>query len=115
MIAVYVGIGWLALDLWVVVLCLVLHGAYYATTDGVLAALVSGITRTEERASGLAALTTATSLARLCGSIVVGGIWSWRGPHAVVMLALSGTVVSLIWSVIALSRIPTTVLETHEA
>jgi len=115
MIAVYAGLGWLTLDLWVVVLCLVLHGAYYAATDGVLAALVSGITRTEVRASGLAALTTATSLARLCGSIVVGAIWSWRGPHAVVLLALSGTVVSLIWSVIALSRIPTTALETYEA
>jgi MFS family permease len=104
MIAVYVVITWIGLSFWTLALCLLLHGAYYAATDGVLVAMISAVTRTEVRASGLAALTTATSLARLCGSVIVGVVWSWRGPEAVVMVALAGTLASLIWSAITLTR-----------
>ena len=98
MIAVYAGIVWVEIELWTLVLCLLLHGAYYAATDGVMAALVSGATRADVRASGLAALTTATSLARLAGSVVVGVVWSWRGPETVVILALVSTMAALIVS-----------------
>jgi hypothetical protein len=70
----------------------------------VIAALVSGATRADVRASGLAALTTATSLARLAGSVVVGIVWSWRGPETVVMLALVLTTAVLIVSAVALRR-----------
>ncbi|HLG60138.1 MAG TPA: MFS transporter [Vicinamibacterales bacterium] len=115
MIAVYAGVAWLGLNLWTLGLCLLLHGAYYAATDGVLVAMVSGVTRTEVRASSLAALTTATSLARLCGSVVAGVIWSWRGPRAVVMLALAGTVVSLIWSATTLRKTDARVVETGQS
>jgi hypothetical protein len=102
MIVVYAGIAWLQIELWTLAVCLLLHGAYYAATDGVIAALVSGATRSEVRASGLAALTTGTSLTRLAGSVLVGAIWSWRGPGTVVMLALIATVSVLIVSVFAL-------------
>ena len=111
MVAVYAGVAWTGLNPWTLALCLLLHGAYYAATDGVLVALVSGATQHEVRASGLAALTTATSLARLCGSVVVGVIWSWRGPQAVVMLALAGTVASLIWSAFVLRGTDTGALD----
>jgi MFS family permease len=104
MIAVYAGVAWVGIEFWTLALCLLLHGAYYAATDGVIAALVSGATRSDVRASGLAALTTATSLARLAGSVVVGVIWSWRGPETVVVLALAATVSVLIVSAIALKR-----------
>jgi MFS family permease len=104
MIAVYAGVAWLGLNPWTLALCLLLHGAYYAATDGVLVAMVSRVTRTEVRASGLAALTTATSLARLCGSVVAGIVWSWRGPQAVVMLALAGTIAALVWSAFTLRQ-----------
>lgn len=104
MIAVYAGIALVGIELWTLVLCLILHGAYYAATDGVIAALVSGATRADVRASGLAALTTATSLARLAGSVVVGIVWSWRGPETVVMLALVLTTAVLIVSAVALRR-----------
>jgi len=102
MLAVYAVVAWIGLNAWTLSLCLLLHGAYYAATDGILVAIVSSVTRSEARASGLAALTTATSLARLCGSVVVGVIWSWRGPEAVVMLVLAGTGASLLWSAITL-------------
>jgi len=104
MVAIYAGIAWVGIDLWTLVLVLFLHGAYYAATDGVIAALVSGITRSEVRASGLAALTTATSLARLAGSVVVGVVWSWRGPETVVTVALVATVAALIVSAMTLKE-----------
>jgi MFS family permease len=102
MIAVYAGVAWLHIEFWTLALCLVLHGAYYAATDGVIAALVSSATRSNVRASSLAALTTGTSLARLAGSVIVGVIWSWRGPGTVVMLALAATICVLIASTIVL-------------
>lgn len=102
MIAVYATIAWVGLNLWSLALCLLLHGAYYASTDGVIAALVSGATRSDVRASSLAALTTATSLARLAGSVAVGIVWSWRGPESVVTLALAAAVAALVVSAFAL-------------
>lgn len=102
MVAVFAGIAWIGIELWTLALCLLLHGAYYAATDGVLAALASSATRSDVRASGLAALTTATSLARLGGSVVVGVVWSWRGPETVVTLALIATAAALIVSAVTL-------------
>jgi MFS family permease len=99
MVVVYAGVAGLDIGLWTLGLVLLLHGAYYAATDGVMAALVSGTTPSEVRASGLAALTTASSLTRLVSSIVVGVIWSWRGPGSVVTLALFATIAALALSV----------------
>ena len=101
MVAVFAGIAWIGIELWTLALCLLLHGAYYAATDGVLAALASSATRSDVRA-GLAALTTATSLARLAGSVVVGVVWSWRGPETVVTLALIATAAAVIVSAVTL-------------
>ena len=95
MVVVYAGLAVLDIDLWTLGLILLLHGAYYAATDGVMAALVSGTTPSEVRASGLAALTTASSLTRLASSVIVGVIWSWRGPGTVVVVALFATMAVL--------------------
>lgn len=59
-----------------VVLYLVLVGAYYAATDGVLMALASAVIPAHLRGSGLSALVTATSLGRLVSSVVFGAIWA---------------------------------------
>lgn len=59
---------------------LVLVGAYYAATDGVLAALGSGHLPEALRGSGLSLLGTATSGARLLASSVFGALWAWKGP-----------------------------------
>jgi MFS family permease len=58
-----------------VVLALALLGAYYAMTDGVVAALASGTLPAAMRGSGLALLTTATSLSRFVASIAFGWLW----------------------------------------
>lgn len=59
-----------------VVIPVILLGAYYAATDGVLAALASGILPVTLRGTGLAVLTTGTSLARFAASIAFGWLWT---------------------------------------
>jgi MFS family permease len=112
MVLVYAGVAILDIRLWTLGLVLLLHGAYYAATDGVIAALVSSATRAEVRASGLAAINTATSLTRLASSVIVGVIWSWRGPGAVVMLALVASTAALVVSALMLDATNERPLET---
>ena len=56
--------------------CLLLLGAYYAMTDGVLMALAGGIGGAHQRASAMAIVTTATSGARFVAAIVFGALWT---------------------------------------
>ena len=51
---------------------LLLVGAYYAATDGVLAALASTMLDEDVRGSGLAVLTTGTNLAKFLASVGFG-------------------------------------------
>ena len=70
---------------------LLLLGAHYALTDGVLMALASGRLSPERRGSGLAVLTTGASLARLAASVVFGLLWTRYGAATAVpvfMIAL---------------------------
>jgi MFS family permease len=115
MVLVYAGVAMLDIELWTLALFLLLHGAFYASTDGVIAALVSGSTPAFVRASGLAALNTATSLTRLAGSVIVGVVWSWRGPGTVVTLALAATMAALVVSVFALKGTESRTLDSGTA
>jgi predicted MFS family arabinose efflux permease len=58
---------------------LVMLGAFYAGTDGVLMALASARLPEDLRTSGMALLMTVSNLARLGASIVFGWLWTWRG------------------------------------
>lgn len=72
--------------------CLLLFGAYYAATDGVLMALTSPLLPEETRGSGLALVTTGTTLSRLFGSLAFGALWTFAGLSAAIvvfMVALS--------------------------
>jgi MFS family permease len=111
MVLVYAGVASLDIQLWTLPLLLLLHGAFYASTDGVIAALASGSTPALVRASGLAALNTTTSLTRLAGSVIVGVVWSWRGPGTVVTFALAATMAALVVSVFALRGIESRTLD----
>ncbi|HEY9465341.1 MAG TPA: MFS transporter [Vicinamibacterales bacterium] len=114
-VLVYAGMATLDIGLWTLGLVLLLHGAYYAATDGVIAALVSSATRAEVRASGLATINTATSLMRLASSVIVGVIWSWRGPGTVVMLALFASIAAMALSSFMLKATNDRPLETGTA
>ena len=67
-----------------VFLSVALLGAYYAGTDGVMVALASGLIPAPLRGSGLALLTTATSLSRFVAAIAFGWAWTAIGRDAAV-------------------------------
>ena len=67
--------------------CLVLLGAFYAATDGVLAALASQLTPPDQLATGLGAAQTVVALSRMAASVGFGVLWFALGP-AVAMLVV---------------------------
>ena len=83
---------------------LVLFGAYYAATEGVLMALGSAILPPALRGSGLALIVTATSFARLGASIVFGALWTVWGLEAAIALFAVGLVVALPAAAVTLAR-----------
>jgi MFS family permease len=74
---------------------LVLLGAYYAGTDGVLMALASSRLPEDLRTSGMALLMTVSNLARLMASILFGWLWTWRGVEFAVGVFGTGLVVAI--------------------
>jgi len=74
----------------------VLLGAYYAGTDGVLMALASARLPDDLRTSGMALLMTVSNLARLVASILFGWLWTWRGVEFAVGVFGSGLVAAII-------------------
>ena len=58
---------------------LVLLGAYYAATDGVLMAAASSLLPEQSRASGLGLLVAAVTVAKLVAAILFGLLWTTAG------------------------------------
>ena len=96
-VAVY-ALTFLVTDTMTLVACLILHGAYYAATDGVLAALASDVLPAEGRATGLAALATIISLGRLCSSLIIGLVWTSKGPEGAAVFAALATLTALLFT-----------------
>lgn len=71
------GLGGLAIT----ILVLALLGTFYASTDGVLAALASRSVPTASRASGIAAAQTVVALTRFGSSIAFGLLWQLFGAQ----------------------------------
>jgi len=86
------------------VVYVLLFGAYYAATDGVLMALASSVLPESHRGSGLALLVTATSLARLVAAVVFGGLWTWLGLDAAIVAFAAGLLLVAPVAAIALAR-----------
>jgi MFS family permease len=70
-------------------------GVFYASTDGVLAALGSAAVPEAVRGTGLAALGTATGLAQLGASIAFGALWTTVGVHTAFIVFAIGLAVAL--------------------
>lgn len=62
------------------VTCLALLGAFYAATDGILAALASALVPLEARASGIAAAQTVVAVSRFAAATAFGLLWFAFGP-----------------------------------
>lgn len=73
--------------------CLLLLGAYYAATDGVLAAISGRIVEEPIRASGIATAQTVVAVARFASSIGFGLMWTELGRmHALLGVSIVLTV-----------------------
>lgn len=97
-------VPWTGGATWPVVVDLILLGAYYAATDGVLMALAGALLPPAQRASGMALLVTGTNLARLAGSVLFGLLWTWRGVGFAVALALAAMAAAVLVGIVALGR-----------
>ncbi|NQX10549.1 MFS transporter [Microbacteriaceae bacterium VKM Ac-2855] len=80
----------------VTLLCLLLLGIFYASTDGVLAAIAGGSVRPELRASGIAAAQTVVAVARLIASVGFGVLWFALGRDGAMLAIAGGLVLGLI-------------------
>jgi len=86
--------------------CLVLLGAYYASTDGVLMAIASSRLPAGLLTSGLAVLTTVTALGRLLASTAYGALWTWWGAEATLTVFLLGLLAATVGAGFVLGRTP---------
>jgi MFS family permease len=66
--------------------CLGLLGAYYAATDGVLAAIAGGVVDKSVRASGIATAQTAVAAARFVSSLAFGLMWTELGRREALLV-----------------------------
>lgn len=88
-----------------VVLALTLMGAFYAATDGVLAAFGSAIVPEAVRGSGLALLNTTTGVMKLLSSIAFGALWTLTSTETA--LAVFGAALVVAMGLAALSFVRT--------
>jgi MFS family permease len=79
-------------DIAATITCLLFLGAFYAATDGVLAALAAELTPPETRGTGIAAAQTVVAVTRFVAAAGFGVLWFAIGREAA-MLAVAGLVV----------------------
>ncbi|MFB6435461.1 MFS transporter [Streptomyces sp. NPDC056411] len=87
-------------------LVLALHGGFYASTDGVLAAATADAVPAELRGSGLAVVQTGQAAARFGCSLAFGAAWTAWGDRWALGLAGAGLALAAALSARLLSRVP---------
>ncbi|MBB2911411.1 MFS family permease [Streptosporangium becharense] len=76
-------------------LILLLYGAFYAATDGVLMACTGPVVPERWRTSGMAVVQTGQALAYLVSSLAFGAAWQVWGPAAACWAAAAGAALAL--------------------
>ncbi|WP_082496757.1 MFS transporter [Microbacterium sp. Leaf288] len=89
LLAAYITAALPVADVAATVLCLVFLGAFYAATDGVLAALAAQLTTPETRGTGIAAAQTVVALTRFVSAVGFGFLWYALGRETS-MLVVAG-------------------------
>jgi len=79
---------------WNALVSVALLGVFYASSEGVLAGVASGLLPAEVRSTGLAWVATALSAAKLCGALIFGVLWTRAGD--VVAVAGFGAALSAV-------------------
>ncbi|WP_327085808.1 MFS transporter [Nonomuraea sp. NBC_01738] len=75
---------------------LVLHGLFYAATDGVLMALAGPLLPESLRTSGLALLQTGQATARMLSSVAFGALWTVLGAGAGLAVVSAGLLAAVL-------------------
>lgn len=91
-----------SISLPVLLLALVVFGLYYAATDGVLAALASATLAPSVRATGLATLATAVSVARMGAAVLFGLLWTETGNGGAIRWFAGGLALAWIGAAVLL-------------
>jgi MFS family permease len=86
---------------------LVLLGAYYAATDGVLMAAASAVLPEERRASGLGLLVGAVTLGKLAAAVLFGLLWTAAGLETATLAFGLALGLVLLATLILFARTPT--------
>jgi MFS family permease len=73
-------------DLVATALCLLFLGAFYAATDGVLAALAAQLTTPDNRGTGIAAAQTVVAISRFISAAGFGVLWFAFGPDVSLLI-----------------------------
>lgn len=84
--------------------CLLLFGAYYAATDGVLMALASSLLPKALLGTGLALLVTATSLGRFVSAVTFGALWQWGAPDTAIAVFAAGLALAIALAAVGFLR-----------
>lgn len=87
-----------------VVLILLLHGVFYAATDGVLMALAGPLLPQRLRTTGIALIQSGQALAYLGSSVLFGVLWQFWGPEAATRIAALGVGLALACTAYLLGR-----------
>jgi MFS family permease len=85
-------------------LTLLLHGIFYAATDGVLMALAGPVLPERLRTTGIAVIQTGQALCYLVSSVLFGLAWQFWGAAAACQAAAAGVVVTIAMSAVVLRR-----------
>ncbi|MFP3987366.1 MFS transporter [Streptomyces sp. E11-3] len=75
---------------------LLLHGVFYAATDGVLMALGGPVIPKEQRAGGMALLQSGQAIGRLLASVLFGAAWTVWSMHTALVLASAALAAALL-------------------
>jgi MFS family permease len=86
LLAAYVVAALAIDDIAATVLCLLFLGAFYAATDGVLAALAAQLCAPETRGTGIAAAQTVVAVSRFVSASAFGVLWSTLGREPATLL-----------------------------
>jgi MFS family permease len=79
-----------------ILVVLMLHGFYFAMTDGIYAAAAAAITPAAARATGIATVTFGVAVGRFCASAAFGFVWLRWGLHSALAMAIVGLVVAMV-------------------
>ncbi len=86
--------------------CLLLLGAYYAATDGILAAMAATALPEDVRATGLGMLATCTTAARGIAAVAFGALWTYGSSRSALAVAAVTLATGIALAIHQLRRFP---------